>query len=245
MSLLKAKGGAPNQPQQEEQQQYQAPQQQYQQPQQQYQAPQQQYQQPQKPQQPQQQQQYQAPNTQNAVAARETGAVARPSDVADLNAGILEGLSGIGESNRVGMDGSDFEYKDGTNRRARELNVIITYGRKLYQYWDDNNTLCESTDGKVSVDGIVCATCQFKRSKECKFKFEIRWLEPDEETEEPKELIFTLPTVSAIEFVNYVKALAKEGLGVGQVVTRMRIERRQKDVNKYSAVVFENAGLAQ
>ena len=243
MSLLKAKGGAPNQPQQEEQQQYQQPQQQ--QYQQQYEAPKQpQYQQQYQP--PQQQQpQYQAPNTQNAVAARETGAVARPSDVADLNAGILEGLSGIGESNRVGMDGSDFEYKDGTNRRARELNVVITYGRKLYQYWDDNNTLCESTDGKVSVDGIVCATCQFKRSKECKFKFEIRWLEPDEETEEPKELIFTLPTVSAIEFVNYVKALAKEGLGVGQVVTRMRIERRQKDVNKYSAVVFENAGLAQ
>jgi hypothetical protein len=187
-------------------------------------------------------------NTQQGVnlpATQQGGAIAARNDIniAEINAGILEGLDGIGDSNRVGIDGTEFEYKS-SGRRERELNIVVNYGRKVYQFWDENSSLCQSFDGKTSTDGLVCATCEHKRAKECKFKFEIRWLELDEEAGEPVEFILTLPTVSAIEFVNYIKALAKEGLAVNQVVTNMKIERRQKDNNKYSAVLFECAGEA-
>ncbi len=167
----------------------------------------------------------------------------KTSDITELNP-YLEGLEGIGESNRVGIDGTEFEFKQ-SESRVKELNIVVSTGRKVFQYWDENKTLCQSFDGKVSTDQLVCATCDHKKSKDCKFKFEIRWLSLNEETEEPEEFIMTLPTVSAINFVNYIKKLAKEkGLGVHEVVTNMKIERRVNTSNnsKYSVVNFENVG---
>ncbi len=167
----------------------------------------------------------------------------KPSDLAALNPN-LEGLDGIGDSNRVSVDGTEFEFKNSdSERREKVLNINVSAGRKVFQYWDENKTLCQSFDGKVSTDGLVCATCDHKKAKDCKFKFEVRWLELNEE-EEPVEFIMTLPTVSAINFVNYVKSLSKEELGVHQVITQMTIERRINTSNnsKYSVVNFENVG---
>lgn len=173
-----------------------------------------------------------------------TPAVSNSGDIVSLNAGVVEGLDGMDGSNRVGIDGTDFEYKQ-NQKRARELVIQVSHAKRLYQYWDENSSLCQSFDGKISVDGLICATCEHKRSKQCKFKFEIRWTE---ETEDGilDEAIMTLPTVSAIQFVNYLKALAKEGLGVNQVITRMYITRELNTANnnKYSVVRFEKVGTA-
>jgi hypothetical protein len=177
----------------------------------------------------------------------QTTAITRPAgNIADLNAGILEGLDGIGSGNRISIDATDFVYKQ-TEARVRSLDVVISYGTKLYQYWDDNSQLCQSKDGKVSEDNILCATCEHKKLKECKFKFEIRWQEENPDSGEIDEVIFTMPTVSAVNFVDYVKKLAKEGLGVGQVITHMEIERRKSQDGKqtYSAVVFTKKGLLE
>lgn len=180
---------------------------------------------------------------QNQSQAITTGE--RSSDIAVLNP-YLDGLDGIGDSNRVGVDGTEFEYKNSdSERRVKELNVNIIAGKKVFQYWDENKTLCQSFDGKVSTDGLVCATCDHKKAKDCKFKFEIRWLELNED-EEPEEFIMTLATVSSINFVKYVKTLAKEkGLGTHQVITQMTIERRLNTANnqKYSVVNFDEVGV--
>ena len=169
----------------------------------------------------------------------------KQADITELNP-YLEGLDGIGDTNRVVVDGTEFEYKN-SERRVKELNIQIFGGRKVFQYWDDNKSLCQSFDGKVSTDGLVCATCDHKKSKSCKFKFEIRWTEINPETEEPEEMIMTLATVSSINFVKYIKDLAKLNppAGVHEVLTHMAIERRLNTNNssKYSAVVFKNQGL--
>lgn len=184
----------------------------------------------------------------NSAVAVQPGRAPAPvasgtNKVADLNMGVVEGLDGIGGGNRVSIDGTDFEYKN-QDRRARELNIVVNFARRVYQYWDENSSLCQSYDGKVSTDGLICATCEHKRSKACKFKFEINWIEVDDDGVE-EEFIITLPTVSAIAFVNYLKALAKEGLGVGQVITNMSIRRETNTANnnKYSVVQFKKAGL--
>lgn len=160
-----------------------------------------------------------------------------------LNEGVVEGLDGIGGGNRVSIDGTDFEYRN-QDRRAREITMVVNFARRVYQYWDDNSNLCQSYDGKTSTDGLLCATCEHKRAKECKFKFEVYW---NEETEDGmiEEFVITLPTVSAIQFVNYLKALAREGLGVGQVITQMTIRRETNTANnnKYSVVQFKKVGL--
>ena len=161
-----------------------------------------------------------------------------PSAVVDLNVGVLDGMEGMGDSNRVGIDGTEFEYK-ATGERKNSIQMIVSYGRRIYQYWSEDKQLCESYDGKVSTDNYVCATCDQKRNKNCKFKFEIRWLENNPETGEPQELIMTLPTTSAIAFVNYVKELAKENLGVGQVLTEMTLKRVENEAKqKYSIIEF-------
>jgi hypothetical protein len=167
-------------------------------------------------------------------------------NIADLNAGVLEGIDGLDTANRYTIDGTEFLLKN-KNKAVKELQVQVSFGRRLYQYWDEDSNLCQSFDGKTSEDGLVCATCEHKRNKECKFKFELRWYEIDDDTQEPEEVIITLPTVSATQFVDYVKTLAKKGLGVGQVVTKMTIERIQNDKanTRYSRVKFESLGIAQ
>lgn len=175
----------------------------------------------------------------NAVAVNGNGVV--QNNVAELNAGVVEGIENLTTSNRVAMDGTDFEYK-GEDRREREIIMNVSRARRVNQFWDEDGNLCQSYDGKQSTDGLVCASCEQKRNKLCKFKFEVYWFEPG--NEEATEYLMTLPTVSAIGFTNYLKTLSKEGLGVHQVMTKISIERRTNpnNNNKYSVALFENAG---
>jgi hypothetical protein len=77
-----------------------------------------------------------------------------------------------------------------------------------------------------------------------KLKFEIKW--DEEEDGDVKEYTMSLSTTSAIQFINYVQGLAKQGIGVGQVVTKMTISRqkRQGSNDRYSRAEFENVGSA-
>lgn len=154
--------------------------------------------------------------------------------------GLEEGELG----NRVIMDGTDFIYKN-SDESAREILANIFSGRKLWQYWDEAKNLCQSFDGKVSTDGLTCATCDQKKSKKCRFKYEIHWVEGENDVDEEGQIIeyfMLLPTASAIVFMQYAKRLKNQNLGVADVVTKMTVKREQNRQDKsirYSVVVFE------
>jgi hypothetical protein len=153
------------------------------------------------------------------------------SALADLNAGILDNIDDLGSGgNYVTMDGSEFLYK-ASNESAPEIEAIITYGKRFYQWYDEDNSQYHNSDTKLD--------------DRYKMKFEIRWYE--EVDEEAVEHIMTLPTASAMRFIDYVRDLAKnKGLGVGQVVTKMTISRQQRKDSKdrYSRTEFEMVSLA-
>lgn len=171
-------------------------------------------------------------------------------DIMQINAGVIEGFDGFDGGNRVSIDGTDFEFK-GTERREREMTVIIASAKKLYQFWDkeNNNQLCQSFDGRISTDGLVCATCEHKRATvsddKCKLKAEIHWFAQGEDGE-TVDMLMTLPTVSAMAFIDYLKIVGKAGNAINQVITKMTIKRetnRNDKTIKFSKVVFEQVGV--
>lgn len=156
----------------------------------------------------------------------------RGNIIADMNDGILDNIDGmeIG-GNYVTMDGSEFLFK-ASNETAKEIDIVVTYGKRFYQWFDEDNQQYHNSDSKLD--------------DRYKMKFEIRW---EEEVDgEPTEFIMTLPTSSAMNFINYVKTLAQQGLRINQVVTRLSISRQvAKSDNKirYSRTEFEKVEVLQ
>ena len=137
------------------------------------------------------------------------------SAVAQVNAGVLEGFEDLsGGGNYVTVDGTDFLYKD-TNETAKEIEMVIASGKRFYQWVDESDP-----ENKVFHDSPT------KLDNRYKLKVEIRWYE--EEDGEEKEYIMSLSTTSSIQFINYIQALAKQGKGVGNVVTKATISRQQR-----------------
>lgn len=150
------------------------------------------------------------------------------SAMVDLNAGILEGIEDMNTGNYVAVDGSKFVYKS-AEEEVDYIDMQVTYGKRFYQWVDESDP-----------DRKVFNNADTKLDDRYKFKFEIRWNEEREE-EQLTEFTMSLSTTSAMNFVEYVKGLAKAGKGVGAVITRMTISRqkRQGSTDKYSRVEFE------
>jgi hypothetical protein len=166
-------------------------------------------------------------------AASGVPVVSGGASVAALNEGILDNVEGIGQvGNYVTVDGSQFLYKS-SNRRADYLDICVHYGKRFYQWVDESNPSAK-----------VYHNSDEKIDDRYKLKFEIRWYEQGEDGE-PVEYTMSLSTTSSIQFINYVKNLAKAGLGVGQVWTRMTISRhnRPNSSERYSRVDFEAFSL--
>jgi hypothetical protein len=173
------------------------------------------------------------PATQSAPPAqRQASAPPAPtgkiSQVAEVNAGILEGFEDLsGGGNYVTVDGTTFLYKD-SNETTTELEIIVASGKRYYQWVDESDP-----ENKVFHDSPT------KLDNRYKLKVEIRWFEEAEEGESV-EYIMNLSTTSSIQFINYVQALAKQGKGVGSVVTKATISRHQRkgSSDRYSRVDF-------
>jgi hypothetical protein len=150
--------------------------------------------------------------------------------VVDLNAGILDNVDNLGGGNFVTVDGTDFLYK-ATNETAKELSIIVSYGKRFYQFFDEGNNQYYDADTKLD--------------DRYKLKFLLKWFEDIDG--EAVEYTMTLSTTSAIQFINYVKELAKSGIGVGQVVTKCFITRETSNDGKqrYSRVNFECLGSVE
>lgn len=162
---------------------------------------------------------------------------ATPATVAnamvDLNAGVLDNIDDINiGGNYVTVDGTQFLYK-ATNETADTIDIVVSYGKRFYQWYDEENETHHNSDTKLD--------------DRYKLKFEIRWFEQGEDDEEPKEYIMTLSTTSALNFIEYVKTLSRQGLAVNQVVTRMSISRQvsRDGKNRYSRVEFEAVDVLQ
>jgi hypothetical protein len=174
----------------------------------------------------------QAP-VQNAPAVRQQANVAAAPEgsIENLNAGILDNIDGLGNGgNFVTMDGSEFLYK-ATDERLKEIDLIVNYGKRYYQWVEEDgeSKIFHNSDAKLD--------------DRYKFKFEIHWEEEPEEGQ-IKEMQFHMPTASAMRFVDYVKELAKNGFGIGQVVTRLSISRQiqKNSQNRYSRAEFTMVG---
>lgn len=175
---------------------------------------------------PQQQQTASTPAVQNNAVATSGG-----NAMADMNAGILDNIDDMNiGGNYVTMDGSVFLYK-AADETAESIEAQIVYGKRYYQWYDEENQRYNDSDTKLD--------------DRYKLKFEIRWMEDVEG--EMQEHTMSLPTASAMNFINYVKGLTKQGLGVGQVITKFTISRQQnKDQGiRYSRTEFENLGVPQ
>lgn len=172
--------------------------------------------------------------TTHVPAQRQTSAPATTGNqLADLNAGILENVEDLtGGGNYVTVDGQEFLYKD-SNETTPEIEIVVAGGKRFYQWVDETDP-----------DNKQYHNSDTKLDNRYKLKFELRWYE--EVDGEALEYIMSLGTTSAIQFINYVQALAKQGKGVGQVVTKMTLSRQvSKDgKNRYSRVEFANIGDA-
>jgi hypothetical protein len=170
-----------------------------------------------------------APRNQSATPAVNNN----PNQMAVMNAGILDNIDDItGGGNYVSIDGTNFLYK-ASNETATEIIMVVSFGKRFYQWFDEDNNKYNNSDTKLD--------------DRYKLKFEIRWFEEGEEGE-PTEYIMTLPTASAMNFIDYVKAQAKAGFAINQIYTKMTISRQENRNDKkirYSRVEFENVGVVE
>jgi hypothetical protein len=150
------------------------------------------------------------------------------SQMAQLNAGILEGIDDVG-GNYVSLDANQFLYKV-SNTLVDFVDLIVKGGKRFYQWVD------ESGENKVYHNADT------KLDDRYKYKFEIRWDEAEDEESEPTEYTMSLSTTSALNFTNvYVKKLATAGYAVNQVITRMTTskQRSRDGKNSFFRVEFE------
>lgn len=167
-------------------------------------------------------------------AVQGSGAVVVPGTVQDLNAGILDNIDGMGNAgNFVTMDGSNFLFK-ADNTEAPSIDLIVTYGKRYYQWVEENGESKTYHDSDVKLDDRY------------RLKFEMHWLEDSAvEGDEPLEMQFHLPTASAMRFISYVTQLSKAGFGVGSVVTQATISRQTRTgtTDRYSRTEFTMIGI--
>jgi hypothetical protein len=171
----------------------------------------------------------------NAPAVQQQRAVVPAGALANLNAGILEGIDDLGGTgNYVTVDGTNLLYK-ASNEEATHIDMVIHYGKRFYQWVDETDPQSKKFHNADT-----------KLDSRYKLKFEIKWYE-DRGDEEPTEFTHTCSTTSAMNFIEYVKALAAKGLGVNQVVTRVTASRQvsQDGKNRYSRAEFEAFDLEQ
>lgn len=209
----------------------------------------------------------------NALAPAQRAGQVIVAPVIGVNDVELEDTELSGFS-RLSMDGTDIIRKwlveDGEElpgARTPEIHFIVAEGQKKYQSFDENSNVCESTNGqKTSTQSIPCATCRFNKKYNpdvldkhgCKMKYEIKvfevvpadegWVyaDVDETSNEPREVVWTMPTTTAMRFMEYYNTLKKAGYGIGQVATHVTVKRitAQKDKNiKYSQAEFEGISL--
>jgi pullulanase/glycogen debranching enzyme len=149
---------------------------------------------------------------------------------------VLEGFDEWNGGNFVTVDGSDFYIKS-TETRVRELNIIISYARQYFRWFDRDNNKWHESPTKVDNRYSLAA--------------EIKWFDWVDGEEEPKEFQLTLATTSVIQFREYVQKLRDQGTRVNSVWTRLGIDRLEridpetKEKQRYSRVNFTNAGAVQ
>lgn len=173
--------------------------------------------------------QHAAPSANAPAVTSAPKAVVPAGELANLNAGILEGIDDLGSSgNYVTVDGTQFLYK-ASNETVDFIDIVVSYGKRFYQWVDESDPNAKKFHNADT-----------KLDSNYKLKFEIKWFE-DKGEEEPTEFTQTLSTTSSMNFIDYIKGLASKGLGIGSVVTRLTVSRQvSKDgKNRYSRVEME------
>lgn len=131
--------------------------------------------------------------------------------VAQMNAGVLEGVDNLSTGNYVKIDGESIVLPDG--QRLREIDILVSYGKKDYKFVDESdpaNKRYFKSDTKLNDN--------------YKLNFTLIWWMEDENGE-AQELQLSLSETSAINFIEYLKKLTKAGYGVNQVVTKITVSR--------------------
>lgn len=180
-------------------------------------------------------QQPQAPVT-NTLSVVKPSLPVKPGSSAEMNAGVLDNIDDVDDMGCfIKVDGESFVIPDGSDNglRTREIQSIISYGKKFYQWVDETDP-----ENKVFHNEDI------KLNENYKMKFELRFmldLSAEDTEGEPKEFTLTLSPTSAFNFISYFQKLKKLGFGVGNVVTRFTISRQTRTgtKDKYSRVEFE------
>lgn len=142
---------------------------------------------------------------------------------------MLDGFDEWQSGNYVTVDGSDFYIKS-TETRVRQLDVIISYARQYYKFYEGGQWYEHAT----------------KLDKRYKLAAELKWA--DWVDDEVKEYTMSISTTSTMAFREYVQKLRDTGVRINAIWTRMTIERLERidpqtqEKQRYSRVKFENAG---
>lgn len=152
-----------------------------------------------------------------------------------LNNGVLENIADMQTESTsfVSFAGGQFYFK-ASEEFKQEIVVQIVKGKRIFQKYDDVENRYITSETKID--------------NSYKFKFQVYFVLADptkDPNDEAQTYLLTLPTASAMQFVNYVKRLAKEqGLGVDKVRTKMWATHQvNKDKQHYSRVAFEALDL--
>ena len=183
-------------------------------------------------------------------------AVSRPgaSELQTFN-DEFEGLDSIGNfMPYFTIDGSELLNKI-TEVAYKNIEVVLTGGKKLWQLWDLNsNLVAESLDGINSTSGenmnnLLAQVKAASPGEEDKIKIQSRyevyfdWEYPEEGLKLSK---ISLSPSSMYAFKDYVTELKqKHQTRTSDVVTRISVKRTQNKQNqRYSIAVFEMVGKA-
>ncbi len=139
-----------------------------------------------------------------------------------LEGGIGEGGSG----NYWKVDGTDFLNK-ATNETRKELHIIPSYAKKYLFYKDDATGQIYESDMNNRIHPNQ------------KVRARVEWFDWVEGEEEPQKFTITLSPTSVIQFDQYVRKMAEQGIPMNSVWTVMSISRHEdKQKNRYSRVDF-------
>ena len=166
--------------------------------------------------------------------------------------GSFEGISSIAAfMPYFVLDGSELLNKT-TETTHKEITVVINGGKPIWQLWDlENNLIAESFDGITTANGTNLSeeTMKLKAKnpgQEDKIKVQARydlyfgWDYEDGE----KQTKLSLSPSSKYVFADYSKDLAKKGLGVANVQTKITAKRTvSKQGYRFSVAQFELVGV--
>lgn len=149
------------------------------------------------------------------------------------------------------LDGTELLNKT-SEQSYKEICVVINGGKPIWQLWDlENNLIAESFDGITTANGTSLSeeTMKLKAKnpgQEEKIKVQARydlyfgWDYEDGE----KQTKLSLSPTSKYVFADYSKDLAKKGLGVAGVQTKITAKRTvSKQGYRFSVAQFELVGV--